>query len=324
MATIRPFEPTDEEYRKIIELWNAVWPEALETVNDMKHNDATRDPERLFQRIVLDEEGRLPAYAVCMESPWAHVPGKFHLGIHVHPERRREGIATRLYEHILAQLTPRDPVKLVVGTREGREGALAMLVKYGFKQVMRGPISHLDVAGFDPAPFQAKRERVEASGIVIRTLADLKAEEPNWARRLYDLDWELVLDLPVIDPPVQRPFAVWEANELNSPNFIAEATFIALDGDAWVAYSQLWRVMADPGKLFQGMTGVARSHRRRGLATVLKLHNIAFAKGQGARLIETDNEENNPMFQINLQLGFQPRPAWLDFERPWEGARERG
>lgn len=317
MATIRPFEPTDEEYRKVNRLWNAVWPESPETVGDMKHHDATSDPERFFQRIVLDDGGAIPAYAVYMESPWTHVPGKYHIGIHVHPERRRQGLGTQLYEYILAQLAPRDPVKLTAGSREDREGALAMLAKHGFKQVLRGPISHLDVAAFDPTPFQAKRERLAVEGIVIRTIAEMMDEHPNWKRRLYDLDWELVQDLPLADPPAQRPFTVWDENEMRSPNFMPEATFVAIDGDSWVGYSQLWRVAADEGKLFQGMTGVSRSHRRLGIATVLKLHNIAFAKARGVRIIETDNEENNPMFQINLQLGFEPRPAWVEFERPW-------
>jgi hypothetical protein len=32
-------------------------------------------------------------------------------------------------------------------------------------------------------------------------------------------------------------------------------------------------------------------------------------------IIETDNEENNPMYQLNLQLGFAPQPAELDFHK---------
>jgi hypothetical protein len=32
-------------------------------------------------------------------------------------------------------------------------------------------------------------------------------------------------------------------------------------------------------------------------------------------LIETYNEENNPMYALNLALGFKPQPAWLEFEK---------
>lgn len=33
------------------------------------------------------------------------------------------------------------------------------------------------------------------------------------------------------------------------------------------------------------------------------------------KFIETDNEENNPMYQINMKLGFEPLPAWVDYEK---------
>ena len=52
-----------------------------------------------------------------------------------------------------------------------------------------------------------------------------------------------------------------------------------------------------------------------GIATALKLHAIRFAKKEGIELIETENEENNPMYQLNVQLGFRPLPAWVEFEK---------
>jgi len=38
------------------------------------------------------------------------------------------------------------------------------------------------------------------------------------------------------------------------------------------------------------------------------------AKAKGVRRVITDNEENNPMFQINLMLGFRTQPAWLSWQ----------
>ena len=57
-------------------------------------------------------------------------------------------------------------------------------------------------------------------------------------------------------------------------------------------------------------------------ATALKLETIRAAREAGVRLIQTDNEENNPMFDLNLKLGFQPQPGYLFFERAWEGAMD--
>ena len=80
----------------------------------------------------------------------------------------------------------------------------------------------------------------------------------------------------------------------------------------------LWINPANHKKLETGLTGVLRSHRRKGLALAMKLHVIRFAQEFGAEVIETENEENNPMYNINMLLGFQPRPAWLDFLKKME------
>jgi hypothetical protein len=70
-----------------------------------------------------------------------------------------------------------------------------------------------------------------------------------------------------------------------------------------------------PHGLFAGITGVIRSHRRRRIATALKLCSIRYAQENGFTTIYTDNEENNPMFQLNLELGFKPLPAWTFYEK---------
>lgn len=74
-------------------------------------------------------------------------------------------------------------------------------------------------------------------------------------------------------------------------------------------------LQADKGKFLTGLTGVVANHRRKGIAAALKLRAIKYAHQHGVKVIETGNEENNPIYQINLMLGFQPQPAWIDFEK---------
>jgi hypothetical protein len=52
---------------------------------------------------------------------------------------------------------------------------------------------------------------------------------------------------------------------------------------------------------------------------------IAYAQQRGATRIVTNNEENNPMYQINVKLGFKPTPAWLELHKrltPTDGVGE--
>ena len=33
-----------------------------------------------------------------------------------------------------------------------------------------------------------------------------------------------------------------------------------------------------------------------------------------AETIVTSHEENNPMYTLNLKLGFEPKPAWISYQ----------
>jgi len=77
----------------------------------------------------------------------------------------------------------------------------------------------------------------------------------------------------------------------------------------------LFKSGEDIESLETGLTGVRREYRRRGLATALKSQNIEKAKILGTKQIQTSNEESNPMFQLNLRLGFVAQPADVDWKK---------
>ena len=120
--------------------------------------------------------------------------------------------------------------------------------------------------------------------------------------------------MPTPDPLTRRPFDEW-VKELDHPAFLGGSWFIALDGDDYVGMSSTWRDLATSERLHQGLTGVLRPHRRQGVATDLKIRVNEFARDRGARYIITDNEENNPMYAINVQLGFVNMPGLVIFRK---------
>lgn len=167
---------------------------------------------------------------------------------------------------------------------------------------------------FDFSPYAGLIERVEASGLRVCRLADLMQSDPEWQHKVYELDRGSGQDEPSPEPITMPPFEEY-AHFFTAPDFLPEGTFLALDGDEYVGMSSLEKDLARPEHLEVGFTGVLPSHRRRSIATALKLKAIAFAAEYGAVTIDTGNEENNPMYQINLRLGFQPRPAWSDYHK---------
>jgi len=96
---------------------------------------------------------------------------------------------------------------------------------------------------------------------------------------------------------------------------VLEDWVIAVDGEKWVGMSNLYAPKHNPELALTALTGVVRSHRRRGIATALKAKVLSGAKEAGVKFVKTGNEENNPMFKLNLALGFVPDYTVLVFEK---------
>jgi mycothiol synthase len=320
---IRPFTGSDDDYAAIVDVWNASFPDERKDVPTRRHADEHRQKQFLFERLIGEMDGTPIAEAFYGESEWSHYPGKYVLGIRVDPEYRRLGFGSQVYDHIWDQLNAREPrpVALYAYAREDDPESMRFLEKRGFRVAQRNQFSQLDVPPFDPAPFTEKLRRVEDSGVAIRSFKELMAEDADALRKAYEAGWEYLQDVPFPDPITKMPFEQYMA-EIEGPEGIPESWFVAVDGGRYVGMSQLWRVPADSSKLQTGLTGVARTHRRRGIATALKVRAILGAKEMGAKTIRTDNEEHNPMYLLNVQLGFRPIPSWLAYKNQLSGGEK--
>ena len=317
MVTIHPFDYSEQSYRAIVAIQNQIFPDQLETVEWWQHRDSIRNKEYFYQAFTVERDGQFVGYAHVMETPWSYRPGKYSLGVTVHPDYQRRGIGTQVYDHMLALLAtrPQPPTLLIANIREDKTEAVRFLTKRGFQQVMRSPISRLELATFDGSRFADVPAKVEASGIRIYPMTALAQIDADYREKIYELDWQCTLDEPLPDAPTKPTFEDYCKFFFNSPNFMPEGCFIAVDQGEYVGMSNLFHNPALPSEINTGFTAVLRTHRRRGIATALKVQAIAYAQAQGYAAIKTGNEENNPMLAINLMLGFVPQPAWLDMQK---------
>lgn len=320
MIRIRPFDGSDADFEAIVAVANAVWPDEPVNVEMLRHWESTRDPKYYFRRILAEMDGEVVASATYGDSRWAHVPGKTRIMIQVRPDDQRRGVGTALYDHIVEAVSHRDPAptQYTSSAREDHEGSIRFLESRGFEVIMRDRASVLRLDDFDPSRFADALARVEEQGISVRSMPGIQAEDPEWRRRFFDLSWEIERDVPCDDPPTRQSDETYE-KELNGPGFLPEACLIAMDGDRWVGLSMLWKIPSEPDKLYTALTGVSRSHRRRGIATALKARCLGVAKELGYRRVGTDNEEKNPMYELNVALGFRPKPGWMHFKKFLEG-----
>jgi GNAT superfamily N-acetyltransferase len=322
MMIIRPLAHTAAEYAALAAVRNAVWSDEAVTAAQLQHEDRTWLPGYLFQRLVVDVEGCIVAAAHYFENHWQYQPGKYDFDLVVHPAWQGRGIGTAVYNHVLNQLATRQPhlTSLVSSTREDQPQAIRFLEQRGFQPILRWARTQLAVADFDPTPFVGATQRLAEEDIHIYSLQELQRMDAAWQRRAFDLDQIAAADAPSADPMSAVAFETYVENTFHHPGFLAEGCFAAVKPTGeWVGLTELSRT-EDADRLNTPWTAVHPAYRRRGVATALKTKAIAYAKMVGARVIIASNAEQNPMYRINLALGFQPLPAALTMKKSISGA----
>lgn len=315
---IRNFNPTDPEYDAIALVEKAVWPDNFDTAATFKRQDETRDPQHIFQRFVAEQNGRIVAFAHHRHMHWTPQPGYYRINVDVHPDLQRQGIGTAVYDHIMGALRDCHPVpeKLFAYTRADKPHALRFLENRGFSVVMRWIVSILDVTAFRLEDFSALEGKLAAQGLQILALPELAQQDPDCEEKVYEMDWECTLDEPQPVTPQKPTLMQYRKQYLDNPDLLQDAWYVAVDNGRYVGMTQFYCSSA-PLTLKSGFTGVVRSHRRRGVATWLKLHGIAYAQKRGIAKIRTGNEEHNPMYALNQQLGYEDLTVTLSLRKEW-------
>jgi GNAT superfamily N-acetyltransferase len=312
--TLRAFDPT-RDYPAIVAIYNANFPTFQETESEFRYGDNYRDEKHHFARIVAeDAAGTLVGFGQSAHDTHSFHPTQFQVDAFVAPEQQGKGYGKALFDQVLTELAPLQPTALRTHTVEGTERALRFLADRGFREEMSYAESWLDVNAFDASRFAGAQERVLSQGIRLTTLKELGDTDTDVRQRFYTFTQIIQADIPSPEPFTPIAYEVW-SKRFDHSGYLPEANFLALEGEELVGVSSLWGREADD-HLQTGVTGIVRSHRRRGIALALKLRALAFAKERGAPIIRTDNEVNNEgMLSINRALGFVKQPGWVGFVR---------
>lgn len=260
------------------------------------------------------ETGQLLGYGSVEQS--IYLP-RYRLFMAVAPERLKEGVGDLLLERLTGDLAEVNAITVSVSEDASRADLVAFLAGRGFAETGRVLDMRLSLDGVDLSPHARAAERVAAQGVSIKTLAEERLREPGCVERLYDFINLLKADDPArprVAPPAydEREARIW----FGKPYVMDEAFFIAERGGEYVGVTHLNLLDAMPGGLSQGFTGVRREHRRKGIATALKLRAFEHARRQGYRTVRSlIRPAHARLIALDAKLGFRRVSEYVTLEK---------
>ncbi len=309
--TIRKMMNTYADYQTLSDIERLMDPDDYSTVESWRDEYEGYDPNYLNETYFIEQNGRATASFQFHETPAMHVPGKVRIWLMV-----PQGASVELCETLVMAMEARmaaHPINRAVGpVSEAYAALMTTLKKHGYRSVLEQIDTTLDVPAFDATPYADEAQRLAEAGIRIKSLADLMDSDPDWERKLYELQSVARRDIPrkpgikATDVAIEQWRKYTFTSDLRTTLWMVAVT----DAGEYVGTGNLW--IRDPaGKVGDnGFLGVLRPYRRRGIARILKVTLISAAQKEGVSVINTGNKTDNPMLQLNLQLGFVVRPGW--------------
>lgn len=265
------------------------------------------DESRFFRRHYVVENARgkqIIAYGAVEQS--IYLP-KYRLLLVSNPQWLKRGVGDLLLDRLMEDLSEAQAITVSCRHYASETELLSLLMSRGFVETSRVLDQRLDVEAADLSSLAPLNTRFEEQGICITTFAEERERDPRCVEKLYEL-----IALLNQDDPARGPFALpaYNAREalmwMEMPYVIPDAYFIAKHRDEYVGVSDVSLFEAMPRGLTQGFTGVKRGYRRRGLATLLSLHGVSYAKSHDYKLIQTFNRlQQTGMLLLNQKLEFQ-------------------
>jgi GNAT superfamily N-acetyltransferase len=259
-------------------------------------------PERAHACMwVADEAGRIIGWAEARIRWTTSVADVGDLFAYVVPNARGRGLGAALYAETERHL--RDLGARVLESWSYTNAGDALLDGRGFRATGHERISALDLAQADTSALDELEARLGAEGFRLVPLGEV-IHRVGELHRLYA---EASADVPEYFKEDDVRLEEWRVETLAHPQLSQEGSFIALAPDgapAALAFLELDK----PARIAANeMTGSLIAYRRRGLARLVKLASIRWAKEQGYERIFTGNAETNEaMLGLNVSLGYEP------------------
>ena len=323
---VRPF--VDADFEAAARISTALEPRLPQSAAEIRHWDEVlaTEPGRLNRKLAVEETSsrEVVAWGSLTHTVFNYHPDKFWIQVDVLPVHQARGIGSEVYALLEREAVERRAVCLWASAREGDPPTERFLQRRGFTPVRKVWLSRLNLVDLDLSKFPDRSRELSEQGIRITTLAEEGAKRPEVRKRLYRLGQITSKDVPRLGDYTPVTFEEFIAVDVDGPKAIPEATFIAIHGDEYVAWSTLERELGSPDSIGVGFTGTLPQFRGRGIASELKRRAVEYARAHGYQSLITGNDSSNkPIGAINEKLGFRPEIVWVNSEKALTAPEKR-
>ena len=317
MIEIKKFTATDKEFEELARIDNLVNHDCICHPDDDKDDWKLRDKSLIRDRLLLYNNDVLIGVLYYSQGRDENNRTCFYT-LNLDPNYNQKGYRELLYNKMLEVVKKFNCNKLLTSIYDhpNYKEHQKLLIKEKFKLAQTNREYSCDIRKVDIKKYQPLIQKLESEGIFFYDSKDEMLDWPDHYKKLEELEWTYAQDFPIPKGVKQTrvPFDQFMKNCLNFYKNAYGVDMVAVKDKQYIGSTDIEVYpKAEPHKGWTGGLGVLKEFRRRGIATALKIKAIEALLKKGVTEVRTDNEENNPMYKINVELGFKPVPFSLDY-----------
>ncbi len=317
MVEIKKFNETDEEFNELARIDNLVNHDSIDHPDDDKKDWELRDKSIIRDRLLLYKNKNLIGAMYYSQGRDENSRTTFFT-LNLDPEYNTEEHRQLLYQRMLNEIKSFNSNKILTGVHDHPNYHLCrqFLIENNFKLVQTNREYSCDITKVDIEKYQSLIDKLESEGIRFYDSKEEMIDWPGHYKNLEELEWTYAQDFPIPDgiKHTRTPFDHWLKHICNFHENYYGAHIVAVKDRVYIGSTNIEvNHKTEPHKAWTGGLGVLKEFRRKGIATAIKIKAIERLLNKGVTEVRTDNEKNNPMYKINVALGFKPVPFSLEY-----------
>jgi len=317
MITIKNFTASDQEFKELARIDNLVNHDSIDHPDEDKNNWNIRDKSIIRDRLLLYKENILIGVMYYSQGRDENDQTTFFT-LNLDPNYNNKGYRNLLYNKMLerVKIFNCNKVHTSIYDHPNYNEIKKLIIREKFKLVQTNREYSCDIRNVDVDKYQPLIRELESNGVQFYDSKEEMLNWPNHYKKLEELIWSYDQDIPIPDgiKHTRIPFKQWVKLRDDFYENSYGVDLVAVQDNKYVGSTDIFVFpKSEPFKGWTDGLGVIKGFRRKGIATALKIKAIEKLLKKGITEIRTDNEKNNPMYKINVALGFKPVPFSLDY-----------